>query len=110
MIYPLKPDGYTTVISCNNISIPTGIWHMKIIIISDLHVGDAAVSTEFAVGSSNNAVKNQFLNELRHLAKQEDIRADYLVVAGDITNRATKEKSFLFQGTTMVTGLKRNSQ
>lgn len=92
MIDPLKRDTYTTVISCNSISIPIGIWHMKIIVISDLHVGDAAVSNEFAVGSSNNAVKNQFLNELRHLAKQEDIRADYLVVAGDITNRATREE------------------
>ncbi|MEB5633381.1 metallophosphoesterase [Enterobacter hormaechei] len=65
---------------------------MKIIIISDLHVGDAAVSNEFSVGSSNNAVKNQFLNELRQLSNQEDIRADYLVVAGDITNRATREE------------------
>lgn len=83
---------HTVVISCNRISIPMGIWHMKIIIISDLHVGDAAVSNEFSVGSSNNAVKNQFLNELRQLSNQEDIRADYLVVAGDITNRATREE------------------
>lgn len=65
---------------------------MKIIIISDLHVGDAAVSNEFAVGSSDNAVKNQLLDELRQLAKQENIRADYVVVAGDITNSATKEE------------------
>lgn len=65
---------------------------MKIIIISDLHVGDAAVSNEFAVESSGNAVKNQFLDELRELAQQEAIKADYLIVAGDITNRATKEE------------------
>ncbi|EIO5089043.1 metallophosphoesterase [Vibrio cholerae] len=66
--------------------------YMKIIIISDLHVGDAAVSNEFAVGSSTNAVKNRFLDELRQLAKHEKICADYIVVAGDITNRATKEE------------------
>lgn len=65
---------------------------MKIIIISDLHVGDAAVSNEFSVGSSDNAVKNQLLNELRQLAKQENISADYVVVAGDITNSATREE------------------
>lgn len=65
---------------------------MKIIVISDLHVGDGAVSNEFSVGTSTNAVKNRFLIELKELATRENISADYLVVAGDITNRATKEE------------------
>ncbi len=65
---------------------------MKIIVISDLHIGDGAVSNEFSVGQSNNAVKNRFLSELKDLVNKEDIKADYLVVAGDITDRATKEE------------------
>ncbi|MFC1518842.1 metallophosphoesterase family protein [Pseudomonadota bacterium] len=65
---------------------------MKIIVISDLHIGDGAVSNEFSVGHSDNAVKNRFLSELKELVKKEDIKADYIVVAGDITNRATKDE------------------
>ena len=65
---------------------------MKIIVISDLHIGDGAVSNEFSVGHSDNAVKNRFLTELKELATKEDIKADYIVVAGDITNRATEEE------------------
>lgn len=65
---------------------------MKIIIISDLHVGDAAVSKEFAVGTTPNSVKNRLLEEFRELVQQQKLDADYLVIAGDITNRATKEE------------------
>lgn len=65
---------------------------MKIIIISDLHIGDAAVSKEFAVESSPNSVKNRLLEEFKELVQLQKLNADYLVVAGDITNRATKEE------------------
>lgn len=65
---------------------------MKILVISDLHVGDGAICVDLSTGPSQNAVKQNFLNELRELAQQESICADFLLVTGDITNRAKPEE------------------
>ncbi|CAK3889282.1 Calcineurin-like phosphoesterase domain-containing protein [Vibrio crassostreae] len=65
---------------------------MKILVISDLHVGEGAICTDLSTGTSPNAVKQNFLKELSLLAKSEEICADFLMVTGDITNRAKPEE------------------
>lgn len=65
---------------------------MKILVVSDLHVGEGAICTDLSTGTSPNAVKKNFLKELQNLAKRESITADYLLVTGDITNRAKPEE------------------
>lgn len=65
---------------------------MRILVVSDLHVGEGAVCTDLSTGTSSNAVKHNFLEELKFLAHNENLKADYLLIAGDITNRAKPEE------------------
>ncbi len=68
---------------------------MKILVISDLHVGEGAICTDLSTGSGQNAIKQNFLKELHQLTIDENISADLLVITGDITNRARKEEFLL---------------
>ncbi|HAS3641841.1 TPA: metallophosphoesterase, partial [Vibrio cholerae] len=65
---------------------------MKILVISDLHVGEGAICTDLSIGTGQNAVKQNFLSELKALASRESLEADYLLVTGDITDRALPEE------------------
>lgn len=65
---------------------------MKIVIISDLHTGSATIAEDFCVGDSSSAVKKGYMSDLRQHAANEKLEADYLFIAGDITNRSKHEE------------------
>ncbi|AYN28499.1 metallophosphoesterase [Buttiauxella sp. 3AFRM03] len=62
---------------------------MKVLVISDLHVGTTARAKDFCteiIGSS--AITESFIDDFRELISSEKISATHLLIAGDITNRA----------------------
>jgi 3',5'-cyclic AMP phosphodiesterase CpdA len=62
---------------------------MKILVISDLHVGTTARAKDFCTEvSETSAITENFIEEFRDLVKLENITASHLLIAGDITNRA----------------------
>ncbi|WP_420262644.1 hypothetical protein, partial [Citrobacter portucalensis] len=62
---------------------------MKILVISDLHVGTTARAKDFCTEVSGaSAITENFIDEFRDLVKLEGITATHLLIAGDITNRA----------------------
>lgn len=65
---------------------------MKIAVISDLHTGSATIAKDFCVGDSASAVKEGYMDDLRTLTQSESLDIDYLIVAGDITNRSKYEE------------------
>lgn len=65
---------------------------MKIALISDLHVGDGARSNDLKPAASLTEGENGFLDRFEDFCKDADIYADYLVVTGDVTNRASDEE------------------
>lgn len=63
---------------------------MKIIVLSDLHTGPKAIAEEFNTDcSSLHAVKKNYLKDFEKFIKTEEIKADYLFITGDISDRAT---------------------
>lgn len=65
---------------------------MRIAVISDLHTGSATIAQDFCVGDSASAVKKGYMDDLRRLKSAESLDIDYLIVAGDITNRSEIEE------------------
>lgn len=70
---------------------------MKILVISDLHVGMTARAKDF---STNNDDKTYFLAEcfiddFKELVKNENINATHILIAGDITNSGGVEEFYL---------------
>lgn len=61
---------------------------MKIAIVSDLHIGDGARSPDFMVNSSADIPNGKFLEKFCKFIADNELSADYLIVPGDITNRA----------------------
>ncbi len=63
---------------------------MKILVISDLHVGATARAKDFCTlnGSAATAITENFIDDFRELVQLEKISATHLLIAGDITNRA----------------------
>ncbi|HAS0799411.1 TPA: metallophosphoesterase, partial [Enterobacter hormaechei subsp. xiangfangensis] len=62
---------------------------MKILVISDLHVGTTARARDFCTEVSGaSAITENFIEEFHDLVKCENITATHLLIAGDITNRA----------------------
>lgn len=65
----------------------------KVAVISDLHIGDMAKGKDFSPENTENASVDNYLNEFQQFVLREKIDADFLVVSGDISNRA-KEPEF----------------
>jgi 3',5'-cyclic AMP phosphodiesterase CpdA len=61
---------------------------MKIVVLSDLHTGTASIAQDFTLGDSTNGVKLGYLDDFKAIVEKENIKADYLIVPGDITHRA----------------------
>lgn len=62
---------------------------MKILVISDLHVGETARAKDFCTGDSGlTALAEDFIQDLKDLVENEKIEATHLLIAGDITNKA----------------------
>ncbi|MEE4412041.1 metallophosphoesterase, partial [Serratia sp. C2(2)] len=61
---------------------------MKILIISDLHVGTTARAKDFCTlnGNASSAITENFIDDFRELVENEKINATHLLIAGDITN------------------------
>ncbi|WLI08020.1 metallophosphoesterase [Pseudomonas sp. FP597] len=66
---------------------------MKVAVISDLHIGDMAKGKDFSPDRTENASVENYLQEFHDFVLKENIGADYLLVSGDISNRA-KEQEF----------------
>lgn len=60
---------------------------MKILVISDLHVGTTARAKDFCTEDSGiSALADDFINDFKLLVDSEKITATHLLIAGDITN------------------------
>lgn len=64
--------------------------NISVAVISDLHIGSGAKAKDFSLPGTTGAVIDDYLEEFRRFSAREDIRADYLIVPGDITNSACK--------------------
>lgn len=66
---------------------------IKVAVISDLHIGDMAKGKDFSPDKTENASVENYLHEFTDFVVRENISAEYLLVSGDISNRA-KEQEF----------------
>lgn len=72
----------------------------KIAVISDLHIGEAARAADLRLPARGKNKKSThgsldhepFLDRFREFTKRYSVAADFLVVPGDITNKATPEE------------------
>lgn len=65
----------------------------RVAVISDLHIGDMAKGKDFSPEKTENASVNNYLQEFSDFIIAQKITADYLLVPGDISNKA-KEAEF----------------
>ncbi|GLX87753.1 hypothetical protein Pfra02_03220 [Pseudomonas fragi] len=63
--------------------------NVSVAVISDLHIGSGAKSKDFSLAGTDAAI-DDYLTEFRKFVAAEEIKADYLLVPGDITNSACK--------------------
>ncbi len=62
---------------------------VKILIISDLHVGESARGDDFCTeGSTSNINSKNYIDDFRSFVEENSIQATHMLIAGDITNRA----------------------
>lgn len=61
---------------------------MKLAVISDLHIGQAARAKELSPYTNDENLDEGFLEALETLAKQQKLACQYLLVPGDLTNTA----------------------
>ncbi|MEX5590089.1 metallophosphoesterase family protein [Pseudomonas urmiensis] len=66
---------------------------IKVAVISDLHVGDMAKGKDFSPERTENASVENYLQEFSEFITREKLSADYLLVTGDISNKA-KDSEF----------------
>ncbi len=66
--------------------------HIRMAVISDLHVGSGTKAKDFSLPGSDIASVDNYLDKFKDFVNKEDIRADYLLVPGDITHRAGKDE------------------
>lgn len=65
---------------------------MRIAVISDIHAGDEGSEwTHVRIEPPAARLNQHPLTDLRHLIKKNELRAEYLVVPGDLANRADPE-------------------
>ncbi|VXC71584.1 conserved hypothetical protein [Enterobacterales bacterium 8AC] len=62
---------------------------MKILVISDLHVGTTARAKDFCTLNSDSAsaITENFIDDFKELVQSENLSATHLLIAGDITDR-----------------------
>ncbi|WP_354624581.1 metallophosphoesterase [Psychromonas sp. MME2] len=65
---------------------------MKIFVISDLHIGPYARSNDFRTQGADKTNVDNFISEFQKVVDKEGITADYLIIAGDISNYAEYEE------------------
>lgn len=65
---------------------------MKILVISDLHIGDKARSKDLCPTDSNNYIDLTYKQDFIDFVKKENIKVDYLLVSGDISSSATYDE------------------
>ncbi|HCF7181628.1 metallophosphoesterase [Pseudomonas aeruginosa] len=61
---------------------------IKVAIISDLHVGGGAKGRDFSLDDSPAAAVDNYLGQFEKFVSAGDIKADYLLIPGDISNSA----------------------
>lgn len=61
---------------------------IRIAIASDLHIGDAAKGADLRLNNPHDAVVSNYLEPFRDFVQEKGIVADYLLIPGDITNKA----------------------
>lgn len=68
--------------------------NVKILVISDLHVGPKARAKDFRTESNDDscAITENYINDFRSFIQKEQIKANYLIIAGDISDRALPEE------------------
>jgi 3',5'-cyclic AMP phosphodiesterase CpdA len=66
---------------------------LKVAVISDLHIGDMAKGKDFSPEKTENASVENYLQEFSDFITREKVSADYLLVSGDISNKA-KDSEF----------------
>lgn len=66
---------------------------LKVAVISDLHIGDMAKGKDFSPEKTENASVENYLQEFADFIAREKVSADYLLVTGDISNKA-KDSEF----------------
>ncbi|RMN72114.1 hypothetical protein ALQ54_01430 [Pseudomonas syringae] len=66
---------------------------LRVAVISDLHIGDMAKGKDFSPEKTENASVENYLQEFFDFVTRENLGADYLLVTGDISNKA-KETEF----------------
>jgi len=60
---------------------------MRILVISDLHIGDAARGKDLRVGDHDKWLDENYINDFIVFVSKRIARVDYLLIAGDISNR-----------------------
>lgn len=66
--------------------------NIKVAVISDLHVGAMAKGKDFCPFQTDNASVDNYLDEFVSFVGRESIVADYLLVTGDISDRASADE------------------
>ena len=68
---------------------------LKIAIISDLHVGDIARGRDFRTTNIDNAIDKDYKDTFIKFVKSKGLTADFLIIPGDITNKAKPDEFVL---------------
>ena len=61
---------------------------MKIAIISDLHIGDQARAKDLSPDDNENALDDKYIDAFLEFIEEKKIKCDYLLIAGDVSNKA----------------------
>jgi predicted phosphodiesterase len=65
---------------------------MKIAVVSDMHIGEAARGKDLNVDVSVNGVEENYINKFCQFARDKNLTADYLLISGDITHTAAPKE------------------
>lgn len=65
---------------------------MKIAVISDLHTGEGSRAAEFCLEQSSGWATLDYIKHFKEFILRENLSADILLIAGDISNRAKEEE------------------
>ncbi len=65
---------------------------MRILVLSDLHIGQKARGKDLCPTGDNKWLDRNYINDFIDFISNEKIKADYLVVTGDISNSASFEE------------------
>lgn len=66
--------------------------NLKLAVISDLHIGETARSKDLSPYQTGPLTDENYLGRFEKFVRDQSLRADFLIVPGDVTNRATTEE------------------